>query len=353
MKVHSYAENYKLRLQAYRKVLKSLGKSFEVIGARVLYKFLERYGFRCYVAYGPYWPALKDIFLKQGLLTGTPYSDRDMAASYCGATDEETIVMAEMFRDGYLSFRDGDGTYCYDGNSWSLNLYEQLAKDYFFEEGETCKFHLDDGYFELFDPEMEQLSINSSDREISPAEDSNVNKLCQVQEQIQLIDLEDLSIVEKINDEFHGYRAQKIIGNDGEGAEERAMWTASVLSTMELLQMAGVNIGEIIVAGSSTRTALLDQFLWSPIFAANVLRLLDLEVDSIRDAYGSAIMPWSEAILFELGDENFYSDARLDEPFAWCVLNMLLLKLKPRAAGLMAKIKEDLQKFQFDWGEVH
>ena len=345
MKVHKYAKNYKPRLEAYRKILKSLGKSLEIVGARALYQFLERYGFRCYVAYGPYWPALKDIFLKQGLLTGTPYSDRGMAASCCGATDEETIVMAEMFRDGYLSFRNCEGTYCYDENSGSLNLYGQLAEDYYLTADENCTFDLDDDSFELYDPEMMQLSVGTGDRKISPEEDRAANELCKDKKQTQLINLDDLSIVEEINDDSSGYWARDIIGYDDEGFEQMALHTASVLSTMELLQMAGVNLGEVIAPDSSTRSALLHNFLIRPEFATNVPRLFDLKVDVIRDAYGSAIMPWSEAILYAVGWDGY----EFDKSYALCVLNMLLLKLKPRASGFMSKIKDDLQKFQFNW----
>lgn len=135
-------EAMKTRLQLYQALLKGSGQSLEEAGARVLYNFLERYGFICYHAFGPYWPALKDIFIKQGLLTGTPSGDRDMAAAYCGATDEETIVMAEMFRDEYLNqYTPGDSA-----NSGCETLFFLGRQD------------RQDERWGLFDPEMEQLS---------------------------------------------------------------------------------------------------------------------------------------------------------------------------------------------------
>ena len=134
----------KNRLQLYRKLFKGSGQSLEEAGARELYEFLERYGLICYRAFGPYWPALKDIFIKQGLWTGTPSGDRDMAAAYCGATDEETIVMAEMFRDEYLCKYTPGGRANVDS--------EKL----FFLDGKKRQAT----GWEVFDPEMEHLISN-------------------------------------------------------------------------------------------------------------------------------------------------------------------------------------------------
>ncbi len=90
----------------------------------MLYDHLKRHGASRYLDYGPYWPALKDIFLAQGLLTGSKHPDREVAQSYCGKTAEETIVMAEMFRDFYRGhYFIGTNTFQLDGESeepWRL-----------------------------------------------------------------------------------------------------------------------------------------------------------------------------------------------------------------------------------------
>lgn len=137
----------KIRLKLYRKLLKGSGQTLETTGAIVLYKFLERYGFKCYHAFGPYWPALKDIFIKQGLLTGTPSGDRDMAAAYCGATDEETIVMAEMFRDEYL-------------DKYTPDCNQNFDKMLFYFDKDKRQ----DKRWGLFDAEMEKMASKKKRR---------------------------------------------------------------------------------------------------------------------------------------------------------------------------------------------
>lgn len=335
-----YIENYKQRLQAYRKILKSQEQSFEVLGARVLYNFLERYGFRCYVAYGPYWPALKDIFLKQGLLTGTPYSDRDMAAEYCGATDEETIVMAEMFRDGYLSDTERE-VYCYDGQKWSMDLFRQLKEDY--------DYHTDDDgnlrtNWNLFDPEMDQLASSNENHKDCNDKECRTNEIGKNNKQTCPLDQKTLDVIEKITEKYNGHWSH-VMPEDDCGIENTACWVASVLSAMELLQTAGINLDDVITPESSARSALIYNFQWTKYeSAANVSRLLDLKVNTLRDSSGAPVTPWSEAILFSLcsGPSLFY-------PLPWYILNEVLLKLKPNAASLIAETKDELQEFQFNF----
>lgn len=51
-----------------------------------------------YRNFGPYWWALKKILIARGVAAG-PTIDEDVAAVYRGANDEETIVLADDFRN--------------------------------------------------------------------------------------------------------------------------------------------------------------------------------------------------------------------------------------------------------------
>lgn len=109
------------------------------IGAPNLMSLLRKNGYKHYRAFGMYWPAVKDIFIAQGLLPAecTPYPDRAVAKAYRGKTDEDTLVMAEMFKDYYFSH------YFVGTNTFLLDVDDE-------EE------------WTLFDPEMEQLALLES-----------------------------------------------------------------------------------------------------------------------------------------------------------------------------------------------
>ena len=51
-----------------------------------------------YRDYGPYWWALKKVLMAHGMAKGSTV-DEEVAAVYCGANDEETIILADDFRD--------------------------------------------------------------------------------------------------------------------------------------------------------------------------------------------------------------------------------------------------------------
>lgn len=53
---------------------------------------------RSYRSYGPYWWALKKALIAHGLAKGTAM-DEAVAAAYCGASEEESIILADDFRD--------------------------------------------------------------------------------------------------------------------------------------------------------------------------------------------------------------------------------------------------------------
>lgn len=69
---------------------------------------------KCYLAYGPYWWALKQILNANGANIGS-MMDSGIAKEYRGETDEETIMMAEKFReDYYQQFFDGNNQFDLD-----------------------------------------------------------------------------------------------------------------------------------------------------------------------------------------------------------------------------------------------
>ena len=63
---------------------------------KVLYDFTKKDKFR-YRAYGCYWFALKSLFKKRGFTDLGNYTEPLIEKTYCGETDEETLVMAERF----------------------------------------------------------------------------------------------------------------------------------------------------------------------------------------------------------------------------------------------------------------
>jgi hypothetical protein len=59
---------------------------------------------RRYLDYGPYWWSVKRVLNADGRQMGD-YTDPSVESAYRGATDAETMVAAELFRDEYLRTR--------------------------------------------------------------------------------------------------------------------------------------------------------------------------------------------------------------------------------------------------------
>ena len=88
-----------------------------------------------YRDYGPYWWAVKKLLNESGFYMGED-DDAGVRSVYRGANAAETIVMADMFRDLYLStFFVGANQFDLDGSGepWSLwdedmeSAYQQLS----------------------------------------------------------------------------------------------------------------------------------------------------------------------------------------------------------------------------------
>ena len=62
---------------------------------------LEKNGPGRYLDYGPYWWAVKDVLKRAGMELGEE-DDAELREAYSGATDAETLVMADLFRELYL-----------------------------------------------------------------------------------------------------------------------------------------------------------------------------------------------------------------------------------------------------------
>ena len=94
------------RLATYKSnLLKFTGKTDLVEnGVRVMLDRLRDDPKR-YVDYGPYWWAIKDVMARHGGLPAEHF-EQSVMDEYRGATDEETIVMAEEFRLDYLNHFD-------------------------------------------------------------------------------------------------------------------------------------------------------------------------------------------------------------------------------------------------------
>ncbi|MCD8340094.1 MAG: hypothetical protein LUC43_07845 [Burkholderiales bacterium] len=88
-----------------------------------------------YRDYGPYWWALKKLIAKYATdqLPGLDEMDETIAKEYRGKTDEETLVMADEFRNDYLNhFFLYTNEFMLDPDSPDLYLlsdpdYEKLA----------------------------------------------------------------------------------------------------------------------------------------------------------------------------------------------------------------------------------
>lgn len=85
---------------------------FTEFAAGVFYERLEK-DIKRYLVYGVYWWALKDVLLRQGYGVGD-VTDVDMAGWYKGATDEETLVAADLF---YL---DMSNKVMVDNTNWTI-----------------------------------------------------------------------------------------------------------------------------------------------------------------------------------------------------------------------------------------
>jgi hypothetical protein len=85
---------------------------------------------RRYRDYGPYWWALKDVLRRNGLDLGAQ-SDPLMMQTYRGASDVETLVMADEFRTMYL------GTFILGTNQFYLDADESDPWTVFDSDMET------------------------------------------------------------------------------------------------------------------------------------------------------------------------------------------------------------------------
>lgn len=93
----------KTRLDEYKKNLReNSGPDTDFVknALAVIQRRLDKDPWR-YRDYGPYWWALKKLFIANQLTSGN-IVDEDIAKEYCGSTPGETIVMAEEFREDYL-----------------------------------------------------------------------------------------------------------------------------------------------------------------------------------------------------------------------------------------------------------
>jgi len=74
-----------------------------------------------YRDYGPYWWAIKKILRQYTYSVGEQHGPEIIEQCYCGAHDEATLLMAELFREDYLRTQF-IGTNCFmlneEGESW-------------------------------------------------------------------------------------------------------------------------------------------------------------------------------------------------------------------------------------------
>ena len=74
-----------------------------------------------YLAYGPYWWALKDVLARQGYDMGGEMDD-EMLEAYRASDDAQTLVAADMF------YEDMSNKVLKDNNRWDLGRgYEEYV----------------------------------------------------------------------------------------------------------------------------------------------------------------------------------------------------------------------------------
>lgn len=106
-----------------------------------------------YLSYGPYWWALKKVLKTHDAGFGNVMDDL-LAEEYTGDTEEETIVMAEEFRnDYYKKFFEGNDEFVLDPDSPAYVLED---KDYETAEYRGRFSHL--GLSEEEEREWEQMA---------------------------------------------------------------------------------------------------------------------------------------------------------------------------------------------------
>ncbi len=90
------------RLKSYKSNLMKFKGHDDLVGnaVRVIRERLESDP-RRYLSYGPYWLAIKKVLVDNGVPLGK-VDDEKVRLAYTGTTDEETIVMAEEFRNDCL-----------------------------------------------------------------------------------------------------------------------------------------------------------------------------------------------------------------------------------------------------------
>ncbi len=89
------------------------GQKPEVYGVQIMAEMLEADP-RKYLTYGPYWWALKEVLMQYGLAYGETM-DQEIAREYRGATNYQTLVIAERFQEFYYD------NYFVGANSWHLD----------------------------------------------------------------------------------------------------------------------------------------------------------------------------------------------------------------------------------------
>jgi hypothetical protein len=102
-----------------RNVAKSTGNEANALNVAVasVMKRFALHGGQRYTDYGPYWFALKDVLNRNGQDLGAAM-DTEIAAEYCGTSDLETLIMADMFREINLAINPvGTVKYQLDGYS--------------------------------------------------------------------------------------------------------------------------------------------------------------------------------------------------------------------------------------------
>lgn len=127
-KIRTRVKELTANLQKNKGTEDLLGYGCKVVNARL------RENAIAYLEYGPYWFALKEVLKRQGFRWGGDVNP-ELEAAYKSATDVETLVAAETFREYYEeAFMQGTRTFMVDGDTgeeWTLrdSYMERLAKE--------------------------------------------------------------------------------------------------------------------------------------------------------------------------------------------------------------------------------
>lgn len=109
-RIRAKIRTMKRTLKARQGTTDLVGYGLTVIRARLLEDSA------CYLTYGPYWWAMKDMLIRRGYSFGNDL-DEEVLRHYRGQNDEESLVMCETFRDIYLEcFMPGTRRFMLDGS---------------------------------------------------------------------------------------------------------------------------------------------------------------------------------------------------------------------------------------------